>query len=252
LEDHFERQTTENSAEPNPTEGGVRVESVSSIGNDQNQPSPVEGLPEIEIKSQEDYAGYTREERRMYPDPADYGKMWNAKNARRDGEMREKRRRAWAASDAARLLRKLGAAYLEYKAYVENAPKAAAQALEFDEANQNIFDLIVDRMRSNVEKAQNAPRCARITAGGRRCRAPRVRGQKYCHMHQALEEARPQKINLPSLDDANGIQVAIAKSAQALVDGTLDQKQASLLACYLRLAVSNVDRLDFEKQEDEQ
>jgi hypothetical protein len=30
-----------------------------------------------------------------------------------------------------------------------------------------------------------------------------------------------------------------------------DQKQASLLACYLRLAARKVDRLDFEKQEDE-
>ncbi len=69
-------------------------------------------------------------------------------------------------------------------------------------------------------------------------------------MHLAMEEARPQKINLPSLDDANGIQVAIAKSAQALVDGNLEPKQASLLAYYLRLAANNVGRLSFEEEEE--
>ena len=48
-------------------------------------------------------------------------------------------------------------------------------------------------------------------SGGKPCRAPKVRGQKYCNMHLAMEAARPTKFSLPALDDANSIQVALTK-----------------------------------------
>ncbi len=70
-------------------------------------------------------------------------------------------------------------------------------------------------------------------------------------MHLMLEEARPERISLPSLGDANAIQAAIAKGAQALVDGKLEQKQASILGYYLQLALSNVSRLDFEEERED-
>ncbi|MGZ7107258.1 MAG: hypothetical protein ACXVKC_17610, partial [Candidatus Angelobacter sp.] len=90
--------------------------------------------------------------------------------------------------------------------------------------------------------------CRHPKAGGGTCRAARVRGKKYCHMHEMLEEARPEKIDLPNLGDANAIQAAIAKGAQALVDGKLEQKQASILGYYLQLALSNVGRVNFEEE----
>ncbi len=70
-------------------------------------------------------------------------------------------------------------------------------------------------------------------------------------MHLMLEEARPQKIQLPNLGDANGIHGAIANGAQAVVDGKLDYKQASILGYYLQLALSNVGRVNFEEEEEE-
>jgi len=120
------------------------------------------------------------------------------------------------------------------------------KALEFDELNQKIFD----RMKTNMERAHNAPRCRYEKANGATCRAPRVRGKKYCHMHLMLEDARPERIKLPSLGDADAIQAAIAKGAQAVVDGKLEQKQAAILGYYLQLALSNVGRVDFEDQEE--
>jgi hypothetical protein len=78
-----------------------------------------------------------------------------------------------------------------------------------------------------------------------------MRGKKYCHMHMMLEEARPEKISLPSLGDANGIQAAIARGAQAVVDGKLEQRRAGLLGYYLQLALSNVGRVDFEEEREE-
>ena len=88
-------------------------------------------------------------------------------------------------------------------------------------------------------------------ANGRRCKAPRVRGKKLCHMHLAMEELRPQKLDLPGLDNPNDIQLAIAKVAQALVDGKLDTKSASTLSYVLQLALSNVNRLDYENIEED-
>ncbi len=187
--------------------------------------------------------GFTPEEQAVWNQTGDYNAAWHLMRQRKDREAEEQRRQEWSASQAGRLLKQLGEAYVAYRGCLERAPYAVASALKFDELNQRLFE----RISTNIEKANNAPRCARIMAGGRRCRAPRVRGKQFCHMHLAMEEARPRKISLPSLDDANGIQVAIAKAAQALVDGQLEQKQASLLAYYLQLAVSNVDRLDFEE-----
>ncbi|MGH9634849.1 MAG: hypothetical protein ACRD72_08440, partial [Candidatus Angelobacter sp.] len=106
---------------------------------------------------------------------------------------------------------------------------------------------IFNKMKSTIDRANNAPRCQYPKGNGVTCRAPRVRGKKFCHMHLMMEEARPEKIRLPNLADAAGIHGAIAKGAQAVVDGKLDYKQASKLGYYLQLALTNVKRLDFEE-----
>ncbi len=106
-------------------------------------------------------------------------------------------------------------------------------------------------LRDNLEKANRAPRCDYPRSGGRPCRAPKVRGEKYCCMHLAMEATRPTKFSLPALDDANSIQVALNKTAQGLVDGTLDEKVATKLAYVLQVAMSNVGKLDFEPEESE-
>ena len=159
---------------------------------------------------------------------------------------REQRRRQWAACEAGQLLRQLGELFEAYREMVEKDPRIAQLGLELDEVNQKLFD----RMRSRIERAQMAPRCQKLKADGEYCRAPRMRGKKYCHMHLALEDARPRKIGLPTLEDPKGIQVAIQKGAQGLLDGTLERKDASLLAYYLQLAVSNVNRVNFEPEQD--
>lgn len=156
---------------------------------------------------------------------------------------KERERQAWPATRAGQLLKKLGECFAEYKACLEHDPRLQEKALAFDEMNQKIFN----RMRTNIERAHHAPRCQHPRAGGGTCRAPRVRGKKLCHMHLMLEEARPEKINLPNLGDACGIHGAIAKGAQGVVDGKLDYKQASILGYYLQLALSNVKHVKFEK-----
>ncbi len=69
-------------------------------------------------------------------------------------------------------------------------------------------------------------------------------------MHLAMETTRPTKFSLPALDDANSIQVALNKTAQGLVDGTLEEKVATKLAYILQVAMSNVDKVNFEPEEE--
>jgi hypothetical protein len=169
------------------------------------------------------------------------------RDERRLKEHEEQERQAWTTTRAGQLLKKLGESFAKYKQCLEHDPRLGDKALAFDEMNQKIFN----RMRTNIERAHNAPRCRHPRAGGGTCQAPRVRGKKYCHMHEMMEEARPEKINLPNLGDAKSIHGAIAKGAQAVVDGKLDYKQASILGYYLQLALSNVGRVNFEDEQEE-
>lgn len=159
---------------------------------------------------------------------------------------RERERQAWPASKAGQLLKKLGECFAEYRECLEQDPQLQEQGLAFDEMNQKIFN----KMRNTIDRANNSPRCRFRKANGQMCRAPRMRGKKLCHMHLMMEEARPEKLKLPALSDANSIQAAIAKGAQAVVDGKIEQKQGALLGYYLQLALSNIGRVDFEEPEE--
>src|SRR5262245_61154342 len=165
------------------------------------------------------------------------------RDERRLREHRERERQAWGTTRAGQLLKQLGECFEAYRQCVMEDPRLQEKALEFDEVNQKIFN----KMKSTIDRANSAPRCQYPKGNGEMCRAPRVRGKKYCHVHLMLEEARPEKIRLPNLADAAGIHGAIAKGAQAVVDGKLDCKQASILGYYLQLALSNVGKVDFEE-----
>lgn len=195
----------------------------------------------------EDAGGFTEEERVLWYKAHTYDEreaVMRRRDERRLKEHRERERQEWSTTRAGQLLKKLGECFQEYRDCLAEDPRLQEKALEFDEMNQKIFN----RMKITLERANNAPRCRYPKANGGTCRAPRVRGQKYCHMHLMLEEARPEKIKLPNLADANSIHGAIAKGAQAVVDGKLDYKQASILGYYLQLALSNVGRVNFEEE----
>jgi hypothetical protein len=199
----------------------------------------------------EDALGLNEHERALWDKVDDEDERFaimEQRDARRLKEHQEREKEEWSTTQAGQLLKKLGECFAEYKECLEHDPRLMEKALAFDEMNQKIFN----KMRNSIERANNAPRCRHPRAGGGTCRAPRVRGKKYCHMHEMLEAARPEKIDLPNLGDAGAIHAAIAKGAQAVVDGKLDYKQASILGYYLQLALSNVGRVDFEEEPEEQ
>jgi hypothetical protein len=201
------------------------------------------------IREGEDPMGFTAEERQLTIKAHtrdEFEVLIRARDERRLKEHEDRERQAWPTTRPGQLLKKLGECFAEYKECLEHDPRLQEKALAFDEINQKIFN----RIKTTMERAHNAPRCQHPRARGGTCRAPRVRGKKFCHMHEMLEEARPEKIKLPNLGDAYAIHGAIAKGAQAVVDGKLDYKQASILGYYLQLALSNIGRVSFEDEEE--
>lgn len=203
-------------------------------------------------KAKEDgFMGYTDEEWEIYRQAkttADYNAVAEMRDERRRREAEEELREQWPQTEAARLFTQLGETFTACQKLLEQNPAIEAAAKLADGERHDVFTML----RDNLEKANRAPRCEYPRSGGKPCRAPKVRGQKYCNMHLAMEAARPTKFSLPALDDANSIQVGLTKTAQGLVDGTLDEKVATKLAYVLQVAMSNVDKVNFEPEEDEE
>jgi hypothetical protein len=179
-----------------------------------------------------------------FPDTREVLQRRDARRLREHNEReKERERQAWGKTEAGQLLKKLGECFAEYRDCLAKEPELEQKGLEYDAINQKIFN----KMKSTIDRANRAPRCQYPKGNGKTCRAPRVRGKKFCHMHLMMEEARPEKIRLPNLADAAGIHGAIAKGAQAVVDGKIDYKQASILGYYLQLALSNVGKVNVEE-----
>jgi len=203
-------------------------------------------------KSVENHNGFTEEEQRLWHETVktgeDMDRMFKMRDDRRRREQEEEMKEQWPATEAARLFTQLGETFTACQKLLEQNPAIEAAAKLADGERHDVFTML----RDNLEKANRAPRCEYPRSGGKPCRAPKVRGQKYCNMHLAMEAARPTKFSLPALDDANSIQVGLTKTAQGLVDGTLDEKVATKLAYVLQVAMSNVDKVNFEPEEDEE
>ena len=101
------------------------------------------------------------------------------------------------------------------------------------------------RDQQNLERAQKAVRCTHLLTNGERCRAPRVRRRLLCHMHERMLEARAEKIELPPLEDANSIQLAIMKLQKVVINGTLGYKQIGYLSNLIQIAAWNVRGTNF-------
>jgi hypothetical protein len=203
-------------------------------------------------KSIENHNGFTEEEQRLWYETVrtgeDMKRMFDMQGERRRREAEEELKEQWPSTEAARLFTQLGETFTACQKMLEQNPAIGAAAKLADGERHDVFTML----RDNLEKANRAPRCEYPRSGGQPCRAPKVRGQKYCNMHLAMEAARPTKFSLPALDDANSIQVALNKTAQGLVDGTLNEKVATKLAYVLLVAMTNVDKVDFEPEEEEE
>jgi hypothetical protein len=202
----------------------------------------------------ENALGYTPEEDKLRLKAIAEGgwaaqeKITMMRDERRRRERLEQMRRKWVKSEEGRAFQKLAQSFEACEKLLSEDADAEQQAQEVDEENYAVYT----KLRENLEHANRAPRCCYRKTSGELCRAPKMKGQEYCCMHLAMTTAKQDKFELPPLDDANAVQVAITQGARGLLDGTLDEKRAMRLAYYLQLAVSNVSRVSFEPLEDEE
>jgi len=98
-----------------------------------------------------------------------------------------------------------------------------------------------------LDKANEAPRCAHVFADGRCCQAPRVKKGKLCYAHAQMETRKPQRMNLPPLEDANAVMIWLMEVSRGLLDGQISERTAGLMFYGLQLAMVNARHITFKE-----
>ena len=105
--------------------------------------------------------------------------------------------------------------------------------------------------------SSNIPRCQHIKVNGTQCGSPAVRDRRFCFFHKKWHDQRivinsaqarqsTPTLDLPVLEDANSIQVALMQVMRLLISHQIDHKTAGLLLYALQTASFNLRRTDFE------
>ncbi len=99
-------------------------------------------------------------------------------------------------------------------------------------------------------------RCQYIKVNGTQCGSPALRNEKYCHFHMQFHQrsmqinlsapAKPGNATLPTLEDANSVQMGLAEVMRLLLTRQVDPRTAALLLNALRTAATNLKRTCFE------
>jgi hypothetical protein len=97
-------------------------------------------------------------------------------------------------------------------------------------------------------------RCQQIKVNGTQCGSPALRDSKHCYYHvryhwpelDALPDNNEWRKPLPTLEDANSIQVALANVMERLVLQEIDHKTAALMLYALQTASMNLKRTSLE------
>ena len=102
---------------------------------------------------------------------------------------------------------------------------------------------------------ENVPRCQHVKMNGTQCGSPALRRRRHCFFHERIRReqakiaaqvsAKPT-FELPLLEDANCVQVALMKVIQMLASGRMDHKTAGLILYALQTASSNLRHANFE------
>lgn len=105
--------------------------------------------------------------------------------------------------------------------------------------------------------AHAAARCEHVKSNGVRCGSPALRDQIYCYFHHIWRNHQNDRQpfypdpngmlwNLPLLEDADDIQMAIQLVLNSVLCNKLELKRASILLYGLQTAAANVRRTHFD------
>jgi hypothetical protein len=153
-----------------------------------------------------------------------------------------------AQDEAARLVAELSEAYKACAGFMAKNPKLCKKVGDAEAQEHELYL----KLRRNLERADSAPRCEKVREDGTVCGCPKMTGHSYCYAHERMLQARPRKLALPPLEDANGIQLAIMMVQKALIDDEISEKKAGLLLYSMQIAASNVKQTTFVNEEDKE
>ena len=100
-------------------------------------------------------------------------------------------------------------------------------------------------------------RCQHIKVNGTQCGSPALRAEKYCYFHAICHRKGKDAIlylneletaMLPTLEDANSIQLGLAGVIRQLVNREINPKMAALLLYALQTASANLKYTSFEPE----
>ena len=100
----------------------------------------------------------------------------------------------------------------------------------------------------------DVPRCQHVKVNGTQCGSPALRRKRFCYFHdnyrqtkaRLADESQALLCNLPLLEDANSIQLAVMQVIHLMNSGRMDTKVAGLTLYALQTAASNLKRVNFE------
>jgi hypothetical protein len=105
---------------------------------------------------------------------------------------------------------------------------------------------------------EDVPRCQHVKVNGTQCGSPALRSRRLCYFHNNVQRQRrkiaadttaPHRFDLPLLEDANSVQMALMKVIQMLGSGRMDHKTAGLMLYALQTASVNLRYTDLETEE---
>jgi hypothetical protein len=105
---------------------------------------------------------------------------------------------------------------------------------------------------------ENVPRCQHVKMNGTQCGSPALRRRRHCFFHDRIrrEQAKIRAdspshghFELPLLEDANCVQVALMKTIQLLASGRMEHKTAGLILYALQTASINLRYTDLEVED---
>jgi hypothetical protein len=115
----------------------------------------------------------------------------------------------------------------------------------------------VEDVRKNMG-LDNVPRCQHVKMNGTQCGSPALRWRRHCFFHERIRRERAKiaadlsvqrRFDLPLLEDANSVQVALMKVIQMLGAGRMDHKTGGLILYALQTASINLRNAEFEVDE---
>ena len=109
----------------------------------------------------------------------------------------------------------------------------------------------------DITPAHRALRCQHVKPNGIRCGSPALRDEIYCYFHR-IWRSQPDRQpfrpdpngmiwNLPILEDADGIQMALQMVLDSVLASKMDLRRANTLLYGLQTAAANVKRTEFDK-----